>query len=60
MELESAREQLSEQLSDERMRHSRHVEALKSQSEWYLKRLADRSADRSVFVYTFILTLLFN
>ena len=39
MELESAREQLS----DERMRHSRHVEALKSQSEWYLKRLADRS-----------------
>jgi hypothetical protein len=44
-ELDHARKELESgrgEMSRERERHSRHTHSLKSQSEWYLKRLADR------------------
>ncbi len=51
-ELQQCRRQsseLQEQLSEERQRHARHSQALRTQSEWYLKRLADRYVARPKF-----------
>jgi hypothetical protein len=44
-ELAHARKELESaecQMSEERERHSRHMNSIESQSRWYLKRLADR------------------
>ena len=34
--------ELTEQVDEERERHEKHTQGLRAQSEWYLKRLADR------------------